>query len=79
MLTIEIHHPEQAVKGTAEVQIFCDTDGLSLLIRQLQLLSRRSPCAPEALPHLEAPQGASIPLMASLLLLQRYAKPKTTT
>ena len=38
MLTIEIRDAEKATEGAAEVEIFCDNDGLSLLIRQLELL-----------------------------------------
>jgi immunity protein 32 of polymorphic toxin system len=38
MLTIEIRDAQRALDGAAEVEIFCDRDGLSLLIRQLELL-----------------------------------------
>jgi Immunity protein 32 len=38
MLTIEIRDAEKAHEGKAEVEIFCDKDGLSLLIRQLERL-----------------------------------------
>jgi hypothetical protein len=40
MITVEIRDAEQASEGKAEVQIFCDQDGLSLLIRQLGLLKQ---------------------------------------
>ena len=42
MLTIEIHDAEKAVAGKAEVEIFCDTEGLELLIRQLEHLKKGS-------------------------------------
>jgi hypothetical protein len=40
MITVEIRDAEKASEGKAEVEIFCDQDGLSLLIRQLGLLKR---------------------------------------
>ena len=36
MITVEIRDAEQASKGMAEVEIFCDAEGLSLLIKQLE-------------------------------------------
>jgi hypothetical protein len=42
MITVEIRDAEQANKGMAEVEIFCDAEGLSLLIKQLEHLRRGS-------------------------------------
>ena len=53
MLTIEIRDGEKATQGKAEVEIFCDQEGLSLLIRQLQLLKT----APDHV-HLMTPSWA---------------------
>jgi hypothetical protein len=62
MLTVEIHHPDQAAEGVAEVQIFCDAEGLSLLIRQLQFLKT----APNHV-HLMTPSWAGNELNESLV------------
>ncbi len=40
MLTIEIRDAEKASAGLAEVEIFCDSAGLSTLLRQLQQLQK---------------------------------------
>ena len=40
MLTIEIRDAEKARDGQAEVEIFCDQEGLSLLLRQLEFLKK---------------------------------------
>jgi hypothetical protein len=40
MITVEIRDAEKASEGKAEVEIFCDQDGLSLLIRQLGFLKQ---------------------------------------
>ena len=42
MLTIEIRDAEKASAGMAEVEIFCDTEGLALLLRQLKHLQAGS-------------------------------------
>jgi hypothetical protein len=42
MLTIEVRDAEKARDGEAEVEIFCEQTGLSLLIHQLELLKRGS-------------------------------------
>jgi hypothetical protein len=38
MITIEIRDAEKVGAGMAEVEIFCDSDGLSMLLRQLEHL-----------------------------------------
>jgi hypothetical protein len=38
MLTIEVRNAEQAASGMAEVEIFCDSKGLALLVKQLDFL-----------------------------------------
>ena len=38
MLTVEIRHPLKAAEGMAEVEIYCDSAGLSELSRQIQFL-----------------------------------------
>ena len=38
MLTVEIRDAEKAGAGEAEVEVFCDTEGLAALLRQLQHL-----------------------------------------
>ena len=42
MLTVEIRDANLVESGSAEVQIFCDTEGLSVLIEQLRRLSSGS-------------------------------------
>lgn len=42
MITIEIRDAEKASVGMAEVEIFCDTEGLSLLLKQLEHLKAGS-------------------------------------
>jgi hypothetical protein len=38
MLTVEIRDAEKAGGGEAEVEVFCDAEGLAVLLRQLQHL-----------------------------------------
>lgn len=38
MLTIEVRNAAQAASGTAEVEVFCDSKGLDLLMKQLNFL-----------------------------------------
>ena len=40
MLTVEIRDAEKAAAGMAEVEIFCDSEGLALLFRQLEHLKK---------------------------------------
>ena len=40
MITIEVRNVEKAGQGEAEVEIFCDQDGLALLFRQLGFLKQ---------------------------------------
>ena len=42
MLTIEIRDAEKASMGEAEVEIFCDADGVALLLRHLGFLKTGS-------------------------------------
>ena len=42
MLTVEIRDAEKARQGGAEIEIFCDTEGLILLKRQLEFLTKGS-------------------------------------
>ncbi len=42
MLTVEMHDAVQAAAGNAEIEIFCDAEGLALLARQLDHLRKGS-------------------------------------
>lgn len=42
MLTVEIHDAAKAVEGMAEIEIFCDAEGLALLVQQLEHLKKGS-------------------------------------
>jgi hypothetical protein len=42
MITIEIRNAEKANEGIAEVEIFCDSEGLSLLSKQIEHLKAGS-------------------------------------
>ena len=42
MLTIEIRDASEVSSGKAEVEIFCDTEGLALLFKQLDYLKAGS-------------------------------------
>ena len=42
MITIEIRNAEKANEGIAEVEIFCDSEGLSLLSKQIEHLKSGS-------------------------------------
>lgn len=42
MITVEIRDPEKINGGMAEVEVFCDAEGLSLLLKQLQHLKAGS-------------------------------------
>jgi Immunity protein 32 len=38
LLTVELRNPLKATEGMAEVEIYCDSDGLRELSRQIQFL-----------------------------------------
>ncbi|MDH5669749.1 MAG: Imm32 family immunity protein [Nitrospira sp.] len=40
MLTVEIRDAEKTASGMAEVEIFCDANGLAMLSRQLEHLQK---------------------------------------
>ena len=42
MLTVEIRDAAKAAAGMAEIEIFCDAEGLALLLRQLEHLRKGS-------------------------------------
>ena len=42
MITIELRDAEKASEGMTEVEIFCDSEGLALLLKQLEHLKSGS-------------------------------------